>query len=101
MSALTEKEQDALDALHPEQQEREWTAMREDRDQFERKAGLLEQANRECERYAAAMEAALENIRSVCRLGHRLEPATGAELLECLDVIACLAGVRDHRGRLT
>jgi hypothetical protein len=112
VSALTEAEQDALDALHPEEQEREWAAMREDRDQFERRTGVAEaelretasalaeeqHQHREAERYAARMEAALEHICTVCRMARRIERPGNSALLDLFDVIACLAKVQDLRG---
>lgn len=58
----------------------------------------LERTNKEAEEYAGRMEAALENIRIVCRMARRQEEPSDLEVREALDVIDHIARVRDHRG---
>lgn len=58
----------------------------------------LEQQNKEAEEYAGRMEAALENIRIVCRMARHVEEPSDLETREALDVIDHIARVRDHRG---
>lgn len=86
-----------LEAMAPAQQEREWAAMREDRDRFQRKAEAAEAANRAVEHYAGAMEAALERIRMVVKLASLADDDTRL-LNDSLHIIDGLATVRDQRG---
>lgn len=79
-------------------EEREWDALRQDRDQFQAKAERLAEENRQVEGYAGRMETALEHILTVCRTSRCIETPGEIALLDLFDVIGCLAKVQDLRG---